>query len=260
MKRIKVGTGLVLFAMVVAAATFVDRPSARASAQMAAEAAAGSTIGPHRATQARTVENYGKLPLSFEANEGQTNPRVKFLARGRGYTLFLTGSEAVLSLRKASATELSRRPSPTTTDSYSEHRTSSRPSSLTIPCRVPRRRLPPRCMRTSAFSTRMACRSSSTYPGAGNTPRGRRATSILHRPLALALESGVPLTLRSSTLGLASLPSRTGAIEHEIGSMTRLAWERRSRRGSSVFDSEDHEWTRRSHCCSSTMIKPTCLR
>jgi len=47
------------------------------------------------------VANYGKLPLAFEANDGQTDGRVKFLSRGRGYSLFLTGDEAVLSLHKA---------------------------------------------------------------------------------------------------------------------------------------------------------------
>jgi hypothetical protein len=46
------------------------------------------------------VETYGKLPLSFEANQGQTDRQVKFLARGRGYTLFLTPTEAVLALSK----------------------------------------------------------------------------------------------------------------------------------------------------------------
>src|SRR5256884_9504347 len=50
-------------------------------------------------TQARLAESYGKLPLSFEANRGQTDPRVKFLSRGSGYTLFLTSDEAVLALR-----------------------------------------------------------------------------------------------------------------------------------------------------------------
>lgn len=39
---------------------------------------------------------YGKLPLSFEANRGQVNDRVKFLSRGNGYSLFLTSTEAVL--------------------------------------------------------------------------------------------------------------------------------------------------------------------
>ena len=47
----------------------------------------------------RLVENYGRLPLAFEANAGQTDGRVQFLSRGHGYTMFLTGNEAVLSLR-----------------------------------------------------------------------------------------------------------------------------------------------------------------
>jgi hypothetical protein len=44
--------------------------------------------------------DYGKLPLSFEANQGQTDPQVKFLSRGNGYALFLTDQAAVLSLTK----------------------------------------------------------------------------------------------------------------------------------------------------------------
>ena len=51
------------------------------------------------AGQPRLSANYGKLPLSFEANQGQSGERVKFLARGQGYGLFLTPTEAVLSLR-----------------------------------------------------------------------------------------------------------------------------------------------------------------
>jgi hypothetical protein len=48
---------------------------------------------------ARLAESYGKLPLSFEVNQGQTDAQVRFLSRGKGYALFLTGGEAVLSLR-----------------------------------------------------------------------------------------------------------------------------------------------------------------
>jgi hypothetical protein len=48
------------------------------------------------------VEAYGRLPLSFEINKGQTDSRVRFLSRGSGYSLFLTGNEAVLALRKGS--------------------------------------------------------------------------------------------------------------------------------------------------------------
>ena len=46
--------------------------------------------------------SYGKLPMSFEANRGQSDRRVKFLARGSGYSLFLTGNEAVLALKRVS--------------------------------------------------------------------------------------------------------------------------------------------------------------
>jgi hypothetical protein len=51
--------------------------------------------------QLRVSEDYGKLPLYFEANRGQTEPQVKFVSRGSGYTLFLTrDGEAALVLRK----------------------------------------------------------------------------------------------------------------------------------------------------------------
>ena len=51
------------------------------------------------AMQAKVAESYGKLPLSFAANQGQADGRVKFLSRTGGYTLFLTQDEAVLALR-----------------------------------------------------------------------------------------------------------------------------------------------------------------
>jgi hypothetical protein len=59
----------------------------------------------------RVVPDYGKLPLSFEENRGQTDRAVDFVARGPGYVLFLTPQEAVFSLEndvaeKAGATVL----------------------------------------------------------------------------------------------------------------------------------------------------------
>ena len=45
------------------------------------------------------VDSYGKLPLSFEANQGQSDGRVKFLSRSGGYAVFLTQDEVVLVLR-----------------------------------------------------------------------------------------------------------------------------------------------------------------
>ena len=52
------------------------------------------------APEARVSETYGKLPLHFEANQGQTHQDVRFLARGPGYSLYLTAGEAVLVLAK----------------------------------------------------------------------------------------------------------------------------------------------------------------
>jgi photosystem II stability/assembly factor-like uncharacterized protein len=51
---------------------------------------------------AKAKEAYGVLPLSFEANSGQTDSNVKFLARGQGYGLFLTATGPVMSLTKTS--------------------------------------------------------------------------------------------------------------------------------------------------------------
>jgi hypothetical protein len=55
------------------------------------------------ASDAGSVESYGKLPLHFEANQGQAHHDVHFLSRGPGYSLYLTASEAVLALAAPSA-------------------------------------------------------------------------------------------------------------------------------------------------------------
>jgi uncharacterized repeat protein (TIGR01451 family) len=44
---------------------------------------------------------YDNLPLVFEPNRGQTDSKVKFLARGNGYGLFLTADQAVLKIRSS---------------------------------------------------------------------------------------------------------------------------------------------------------------
>jgi K319L-like, PKD domain/Beta-propeller repeat len=44
------------------------------------------------------LDLFGRLPLAFEENQGQTDARVRFLSRGSGHALFLTPDEAVLSL------------------------------------------------------------------------------------------------------------------------------------------------------------------
>jgi hypothetical protein len=53
--------------------------------------------------KARIAEQFGKLPLSFEANKGQIDQSVKFMSHGPGYDLFLTSTEAVLKVQKSRA-------------------------------------------------------------------------------------------------------------------------------------------------------------
>ncbi|MFN7944987.1 MAG: SBBP repeat-containing protein [Blastocatellia bacterium] len=57
-----------------------------------------------QAVGAKVRETLAGLPVSFEENRGQTDSQVKFLARGQGFTLFLTSSEAVLSLQRQTGT------------------------------------------------------------------------------------------------------------------------------------------------------------
>ena len=53
------------------------------------------------ASPSRVAALYAGLPLSFEINQGQTDPSVKYLAHGPGYTLWLTADEAVVALRSS---------------------------------------------------------------------------------------------------------------------------------------------------------------
>ncbi len=49
---------------------------------------------------ARLNAAYAALPLGFEANQGQADPQVKYVARGAGYKLYLTSSEAIFKLHQ----------------------------------------------------------------------------------------------------------------------------------------------------------------
>jgi uncharacterized repeat protein (TIGR01451 family) len=64
--------------------------------QLTPLAFAAPDLGANRGT---TRLDFNRLPLSFEPNQGQTAPQVKFLARGAGYGVFLSSDQAVLTLR-----------------------------------------------------------------------------------------------------------------------------------------------------------------
>ena len=51
--------------------------------------------------EAQVKENFGRLPLTFEQNVGQTDASVHFFTRGPGYGLYLTATEAVMVLNVA---------------------------------------------------------------------------------------------------------------------------------------------------------------
>jgi hypothetical protein len=77
-----------LVALGITVQTFAQHPQLSSASKTAPKA------------QTNILDQYGKLPLSFEANHGQTDSEVKFLSRGHGCSLFLTGSEAVIVLKK----------------------------------------------------------------------------------------------------------------------------------------------------------------
>ena len=60
----------------------------------------GDRIQRASAQSLQPVSISNQFPFAFEANLGQTDNRVKYLARGKGYTLFLTKREAVFSFAR----------------------------------------------------------------------------------------------------------------------------------------------------------------
>lgn len=98
-KKILVAAFSLLLSAVLST-TFIGFPEDQSeSAVTDAENVARTSIEAVREKKREAIEQYGRLPISFEPNLGQTDERVKFLARGKGYALFLTGAGAVLSLK-----------------------------------------------------------------------------------------------------------------------------------------------------------------
>lgn len=59
---------------------------------------------PQDSNNRQVQANYERLPLAFEANKGQTDRNVRFVARGSGYTVFLTSGQMALGLRPSART------------------------------------------------------------------------------------------------------------------------------------------------------------
>ncbi|MFL6211488.1 MAG: carboxypeptidase regulatory-like domain-containing protein [Pyrinomonadaceae bacterium] len=82
---------LIIFGLLFLSSTFIVRHRVGATHNGAQPPAAAA-----RARTLPSPSRYGQLPLSFEANQGQTDGQVKFIARGSGFNLFLTATEAVI--------------------------------------------------------------------------------------------------------------------------------------------------------------------
>jgi hypothetical protein len=67
---------------------------------------------PRQTDDPKLLAAYGKLPMRFEENQGQTNNEVRFVSHGNGYELFLTPQDAVLSLRSSAPQARSARNRP----------------------------------------------------------------------------------------------------------------------------------------------------
>lgn len=64
----------------------------------------GTPPEPVSVPEPKAKSEFLSLPLSFEANLGQTDQAVKFFSRGDGYALFLTRDSAVFKLRSVPGT------------------------------------------------------------------------------------------------------------------------------------------------------------
>src|SRR5260370_27104453 len=69
-----------------------DPATPSAATSLATSLAGASTTGERRTGE------YGKLPLSFESNQSQTDKTGNLLARGKSYSLFLSPTEATFVL------------------------------------------------------------------------------------------------------------------------------------------------------------------
>jgi uncharacterized protein (TIGR03437 family) len=95
LRKLPVVLSLVLL-LVVGSFVVSRRTAFRATSKQTAASRGLAVVAAE--TQQIASANYGRLPLSFEANQGQAAAPVKFLSRGSNYNLLLSETEAALQL------------------------------------------------------------------------------------------------------------------------------------------------------------------
>src|ERR1700694_20182 len=91
--------GLQVPVVLLSASSDQLRPFPDTNVSLNSRGAKRPTLEQAMVSKASAAESYGSLPLSFEANCGQTDSRVKFLSRSSGCNLYLTAKEAVMQFR-----------------------------------------------------------------------------------------------------------------------------------------------------------------
>src|SRR5688500_9687709 len=85
---------LVALALVIPAS---QAPNVEHSSAGTKDSQAGTAVAPNL-SEDEALDAYGKLPLSFIPNEGQTDEAVRYYAQGAGYGFSFTKGGAMLSL------------------------------------------------------------------------------------------------------------------------------------------------------------------
>lgn len=93
---------IIAVAVVAAAVLAAGRAGFSRHGRVAAEVpAAMQSSGPGPEQRGQVRASLSALPLAFEENQGQTDPQVKYMARGNGYTVFLTSNDTVFALNSS---------------------------------------------------------------------------------------------------------------------------------------------------------------
>jgi hypothetical protein len=103
MKRICFSLGMVVFFGTGVFLIHAGRPKFSSAVKSTKIAASAHTASMPMAQP--VMSKLAEQPLRFEANAGQTDSRVSYMARGNGYTLFLAGNQAVMKLHRGPALE-----------------------------------------------------------------------------------------------------------------------------------------------------------
>ncbi|MGA8677168.1 MAG: SBBP repeat-containing protein [Candidatus Acidiferrales bacterium] len=106
---IYIAVATVLLSLFIFTTIHYSNHASQENAVRHSRAAESSSAATSAAAKQDFAKAYGKLPLAFEENQGQTSPQVRFLSRGGGYELFLTSQEVVLGLRQPMSTRTARR-------------------------------------------------------------------------------------------------------------------------------------------------------